>query len=536
MSEVDMVSEYKIPIIPNLNIEKNDEDYYELNINVGRIISKKTEQISEIYNLKIDIYDDINICFEISDWDYCNLFMDEVSSENGKKKFITTNEIKFFDIECISEKYAVTLLNFHSKQSSSDSTKVNMMISGVCQECILIKDNNSINDDENVGVWNLLECSNTSHVGFVEFESNNLRNVFLKSINTHDYYSEYETTKDLEIMHNLQKKQKFSFNQLLGEDSYLYYEDLYAEISNEIIGNIDKLLMFYDSNIVPSRFVIFESIDTKKLEIRIKSKHNYKLNGSSIFKDWPNNLFNFINSTYDSYIDVKGSDIDIDLLLHYYVWIKNEQYIEVKLMLCSEFIEVLKNNKFKPFKNEEGTFYEKVFQRFNSLELDTSKLLKILQPGIFQLINALENKYVKQGYWISDVNKIGKRYKKEYLLRCIERYRNKIVHSGKFELTSDDINDIIDKLMKDFNSHYKIDYQFDLVEKIGNDLKLNLNDVDFVFDIFKQSELFERVVEIVLLKLLDVDCLLANNHNFESSKLNINDFNSKEYINEFIKK
>ena len=425
------MSEYKIPIIPNLNLEKNNEKHYELNINVGKIKSKKTEQISEIYNLKIDIYDDIKICFEISKEDYCNLFMDEVSSENGKKKFITTNEVKFFDINCISDKYAVTLLNFHSKQSSSDSTKVNMMISGECQECILIKDNDSIHDDEEVGVWNLLECSNTSHMGFVEFESNNLSNVFLKSRNTNDYYSEFETTQDLEIMLNLQEKQKFSFNQLLGEDSFLYYEDFYGNISNEIIENINKLLMFYDSNIVPSRFVIFESIDTKKLEFRIKPKHNYKIKGSSIFKNLPNNLFDFINSSYDSYIDVKGRDIDIDLLLYYFVWIKNEQYVEVKLMLCSEFIEVLKNDKFKPSKNEKGNFYNKVFQRFNSLELDTSKLLKILQPEIFQLINALENKYAEQGYLIRDVNKIGKRYKKEYLLRCIERYRNKIVHSGK---------------------------------------------------------------------------------------------------------
>ena len=240
------MSEYKIPIIPNLNLEKNNEKHYELNINVGKIKSKKTEQISEIYNLKIDIYDDIKICFEISKEDYCNLFMDEVSSENGKKKFITTNEVKFFDINCISDKYAVTLLNFHSKQSSSDSTKVNMMISGECQECILIKDNDSIHDDEEVGVWNLLECSNTSHMGFVEFESNNLSNVFLKSRNTNDYYSEFETTQDLEIMLNLQEKQKFSFNQLLGEDSFLYYEDFYGNISNEIIENIDKLLMFYD--------------------------------------------------------------------------------------------------------------------------------------------------------------------------------------------------------------------------------------------------------------------------------------------------
>ena len=90
--------------------------------------------------------------------------------------------------------------------------------------------------------------------------------------------------------------------------------------------------------------------------------------------------------------------------------------------------------------------------------------------------------------------------------------------------------------MEDFKTVYDGDYQIDLVEKMGNDIKLNLNDADFVFDIFKQSTLFERVVEIVLLKLLSVDCLLIYNHNSRYSKSNLNDFNSKEYINKFIKK
>ena len=131
--------------------------------------------------------------------------------------------------------------------------------------------------------------------------------------------------------------------------------------------------MFYDSNIVPSRFSILEAVYDDKLEIRIKTKNTFKLKGSSIFKNWPNNLFDFINSSYDSYLAVKNSDIDIDLLLHYYVWIKNEQYAEVKLMLCSAFFEVLKNNNLDPSKKE-GGFHHILTQRFNLLKLNTNKL------------------------------------------------------------------------------------------------------------------------------------------------------------------
>lgn len=110
---VGSMSEYKIPIIPNLDLEKNDKEHYEFNIKFGKIKSKKTGQISEIYNIKIDIHDKINIYFEINHWDYCCLFLDEISCDDGKRKFIESREIKFFDIDCNSENYAITLLNFH---------------------------------------------------------------------------------------------------------------------------------------------------------------------------------------------------------------------------------------------------------------------------------------------------------------------------------------------------------------------------------------------------------------------------------------
>ena len=108
------MSEYKIPIIPNLNLEKNEKEHYEFNVNVGKIKSKKTEHISEIYNIKIEIYDKIDIYFEIEGLAYCDLFMEEVPSDTGKK-FIDTSEIRFFDINCDSNGYGLTLLNFHLK-------------------------------------------------------------------------------------------------------------------------------------------------------------------------------------------------------------------------------------------------------------------------------------------------------------------------------------------------------------------------------------------------------------------------------------
>lgn len=68
-------------------------------------------------------------------------------------------------------------------------------------------------------------------------------------------------------------------------------------------------------------------------------------------------------------------------------------------------------------------------------------------------------------------------------------------------------------------------------------MKLKLNNVDSIFDIFKQSELFETVIEIFLLSLLNVDCLLIRNNSLKSQIPNEeDDFNSKSYVDKFIKK
>lgn len=513
------MSEYKIPLIPNLNLEKNEKEHYEFNVNVGKIKSKKTGDISEIYNINIEIYDKINISFEINHLDEKLLI----------RQSFNDSKIKFFDIECNSNEYNISLLNFYVKKNETNYgiSSVKEFISGVCEECILVKNNNFINNNEKVRVWNILECSNTSHPKFSEFNSDNLSNVFLKSINTHDYYSKMESIQDLKKIHALEKKQEDSFNQLLGEDSFLYYEELYGKISNEIIDNIDILLMFYDSNIVPSRFVIFESKDTKKLEIKIKSKMNCKLNGKSIFRDYPNNLFNFLDSSYDKYICVKNnSNINIDLLFYYYVFIKNESYAEAQLIFCSAFFEVLKNNKFNPDKNENISFHE-IFQKFNCVELDTSKLLKILQPEIFSIINDLEKKYITRDYNESDVKKICKKYKKQYLVYDIARYRNKIIHSGNVKFRENDVNEILENLIKKLKGGYKKDCQIELVRKIGDDikekLKHELNNRDSKLFIFDKTKLFEKIIEIYLLKVLDVDCLLSNEE-------------SKEYLDKFILK
>ncbi len=81
---------------------------------------------------------------------------------------------------------------------------------------VLLKNNTKINDDEKVNVWNVLECFNTSHIIYREFDSDNLGKIYLKSKNTIDYPHDFETRK------TFQENQKNSFNQLLGNDAFLF--------------------------------------------------------------------------------------------------------------------------------------------------------------------------------------------------------------------------------------------------------------------------------------------------------------------------
>ena len=145
--------------------------------------------------------------------------------------------------------------------------------------------------------------------------------------------------------------------------------------------------------LLPSRMKIIQYEDNK-LEIKIKSKNIHKTKGNSIFMDHSINFINFINSVYDNYCECKNDVIDIDFLLDYYVWIKNESYLEVRLILCSAFMEIFKNNKNdNSKKNQKGTFNKSLSKRFLDLKLDTTKILEILQKEIFVILNNVKNEF-----------------------------------------------------------------------------------------------------------------------------------------------
>ena len=114
-------------------------------------------------------------------------------------------------------------------------------------------------------------------------------------------------------------------------------------------------------------------------------------------------------------------------------------------MLCSTFLEILKNNKLDPSKNE-GGFYNKLIQRFHLFKLDSYILLKFLQLDVVEFIVKLENMYLVGGYSIKMLIRFLKDIKPNYY-SFIKKYRNKITHLGWFKLTDNDIDDMINELI-----------------------------------------------------------------------------------------
>jgi len=125
-----------------------------------------------------------------------------------------------------------------------------------------------------------------------------------------------------------------------------------------------------------------------------------------------------------------------------------------------------------------------------------------------------------------DVTKISKRYKDGFLLSCIKRYKNKIVNSGKFDLTNNDIDIIVDELTGTFKKNYSKNSQIELIRKFRNDIVLGLENTLSLFNIFNQSSFLERIVEIVLLKIFSPDYSLSISNSLDPITQKIMSVNS----------
>lgn len=489
--------EYIIPIIPQLDFEKKDNAHYLFESNEGNLILNKDNKICPIKNIKIKVSNKIVVSLSIEGSDYEELFC-----KKNNKKPIYSRE---YEIRCESGNYHIILSGCYEKDSELNSGKHWVKLSA--SNINLIKNGETIQEGEKVNVWCILESDKISQNVIKEFEPIQLERILLKSKGAHDPQLITEPKEKFKKIIRLYEKQEESFKQLLTQSSFLFYKtDDFKQIPEEI-SNIEKLLMLFDPILNPIRMKIYENDEKDKLMIDISSDEKYYFN-NSIFADTTYNFCNFINSTYPTYISLKNSTIDIDLILYYYVLLKNEPYTNIKIAFCSIIMEILKN--FETGKTEQDNkFKDKINELFQKLKLDSLKLFEVLQPDFYNIFDEIKN----DNYSKSSITLVCRYFRKNYIAALIEVYRNKTIHSGDFKINETTLNKLIDEKWKPLVKK-GLSSSDELIDEIGEYIKQNARTTTSVDDITTQTQFFEFIVDIVMLKLFNVDCELENYPHF----------------------
>ena len=230
-------------------------------------------------------------------------------------------------------------------------------------------------------------------------------------------------------------------------------------------------------------------------------------------------------------------NVNIDLLLHYYVQIKNEFNPVTKIILCSEFMEIYKNSFSNEFKNETFKIYNRLQKhRFNQLKLDSIKLLKFLQPEIFLTFEDVRNNsnYKNSQYF----SKVCDKFEETYIVAIIRFHRNKIIHSGNFILNKEHIDSFMKLWIQNLKHDYKnefINVPEKLIDDTADSIKEKLKSAESLFDVDVQSKFMEYFIEIILLVMLDVDCDLIKEDRFKTTSGRNVSYSSKDYIKKFKK-
>ena len=527
----------KVPNIPILGFDKT-EDGYIFKSDLGNLRFKDEHEIHIINDIEIKIKDTICISFSI-DWRGYNNYFCEKIDEN---KFTDLKELKYYELDCVSEEYKLYFGDCYCVRIE-DSSKVYLQASKVN----IIKNDDKIQDEEEVNVWNILESLDIAQSSVKEFDCDFLKEFFIKSRGTMDYKIIDETANKILINEELENDQFKSFNQLLDRNPFIFVETTYQNIFSEEIKNIERLLMFYDSTISPIRMRIIESKITKKLEVIIMSKNDNPNLRNSIFWKVPNNFFNFLNSSYENYLKLKNSELNIDLLLYYYTWIKNEKSLEVQLVLCSAFMEILKNNQLQPSRNDNYELFDRLQLRIDEAGIDSINLFKYLQPPIYDVVYDIKKEFKNEEFYSDNkFHSTWKMFLKTYVSSIIKFYRNKLLHSGQLKMEQEDIKVFINKWESNFKDSLRDDQQ-DWADMIVGSLKDKLINFTRFYHAFNQCNFIKEFIDLILLALLDVDCMLTNEGRFETKKgvkkIEIGDLNyevddisvnSQDYLKKFM--
>lgn len=322
-----MIKEYKCPefefntIVDDLDIEK-----IFFKAGAAKLIFNDEESY-DLSNVELYVLDDIKINFELN------------------QRFI--NEYRQFDIEF--ESSDGWLVNIEKCYFTYFENMYPVSAEGL--KLIITK--GQLTNDVPVRYYKFIENLNLTK----ECEINNV------------------TCTELDNLFLIKHKDKFFKN----IDGYFYTKDTYDNIK-DVFDNLYYLLKYYSAESASMRISYCLGDDFQRIKICLPSKYsNFKYN--SCFHDtYPYTLFNFLNTVYDSYVQIKNEDIiNVKLLIHYLAFIKRESYVEVGILISAIVLEVLTKNNKKIKDSNEAKFRSDLEKLLIKLNLDSDKLDKFFK-------------------------------------------------------------------------------------------------------------------------------------------------------------
>jgi hypothetical protein len=214
----------------------------------------------------------------------------------------------------------------------------------------------------------------------------------------------------------------------------------------DILFNLYILLSFASSNFVNIRIHHICGPNDYKELIVISYNNNSGKGSNILWPEMPFELFKFINSTYDTYLE-KKDDLNLSKIIHYYVWMKNANYVENRYLLGCILMEGLKHaygDQFKKYKTKSGFF----------LKPNSKKTVKYSGE-------------VKNKYFFSQKTNLEERYSFREIIEELYsefnikkgntdfiKYRNEVIHQGKINLDYPKLSEKMEEL--ELNIEYLI--------------------------------------------------------------------------------
>ena len=517
-----MINQTKIPPLEFMRTKDNC-----IKFKIGKLRFKSNEDFQYIYNVEIEISEKIVINFR----DPKNLIETQFSQYD-----FSINHVNLNDYEFEYKGFRFLFEDLHIVKFSSDHTRK------AKAGKIIIKKGKLDNGSE-VNVWELIDKDSLQNGSF---EYGNFK------INICEI-----TNKKIKENYNA----KYCFN----------YKCKYDEIVewNKFTWKLYLMLRFYTANLLlPQTKIIIDN--SNNFEIIFNGFDSYG-EGNSIFNEGFNCFTDFLKTSFEIF----NENWEIyNLLFTYWINIHAKNFMEINNLSGFVLFEILVK-KFSTTNKPE--FSDKLYDSFELQDFDLKFINELFFKEYVDELREMSEKYLIKYNNAPIIYDIFEVYENYFIIFYLQFYRNEIVHQGMVNFKENDLPKILNKIHRKIDNEYLNKYKlnkktvnnFKIYQnrkgtywkgfrdgfKIGDEQKnryeeeFNENIRPIIMDVhktltnhFKQNsvelmyplEVFDRIIVIFLIKLLNINCILTNEPKFHINKEYLHD--SKEYISKFLKK